>query len=110
MLKNDPSKFVPGRSRRQEKLPYSMHLLTENEKNCDLCGPPFPSFTPQDIRGISVCSYNCVKRFVNEVLAKPKGFQIIQGKTKREASGRPSILHSVVADDRSSISNVRAPM
>ena len=91
LLKKDSTKFVPGRNRRKEKLAYHMHEIEESEKKCSLCGPPFLELTSSDLLGLSVCSYNCVKRFVNEVLAKPKGFQVKQGKTKPEKDGRPSV-------------------
>lgn len=91
LLKKDSTKFVPGRNRQKDKLPYDLHELEESEKKCSLCGPPFLELIPSDLLGLSVCSYNCVKRFVNEVLAKPKGFQVIQGKTKPEKDGRPGV-------------------
>jgi hypothetical protein len=78
------AKSLVIRKRKKDPLAYSM----VNEKNsvtefgglldtpCPTCGPPFPSTDVALLLGKTPCSFQCGKRFVEQVLAFPNGFMI----------------------------------
>lgn len=77
----DLIKFVPGRKRQQDKLPYDMTPIASEDRSCRLCGPPFDDIAVSDLTGESVCSFACCKRFVVEAIGKLHGFALKHGKS-----------------------------
>ena len=69
------------RGRRNVALPYSMQ--TVSERDCDLCGPPFKVYSMEELVGKSVCSFECVKRYCNEVWYMPWGLKLNQTRCRR---------------------------
>jgi hypothetical protein len=70
------------RARRKNPLPYTMHPVSVTERKCDLCGPPFKVQALKDLVGKSVCSFECAKRYGNEVWYHPWGLKLNHGKVK----------------------------
>jgi hypothetical protein len=77
----DLIKFVPGRKRQQDKLPYDMTPIASEDRSCRLCGPPFDDIAVSNLTGEPVCSFACCKRFVVEAIGKPHGFAVKHGKS-----------------------------
>src|SRR5437773_1929481 len=71
---------VTERPRREDPLPYSMNMLGVMEKACPLCGPPFTVIPLAQLLDMSVCSFECAKRYVIEVYAHPFGYNLTHGK------------------------------
>ena len=71
---------------KQDPLPYTMHTLTPEEKVCDFCGPPFKKMPAERMLFNPMCSFECGKRYVVEVLARPFGFNVIHGSTVGSAA------------------------
>jgi len=46
------------------------------DTGCPTCGPPFPSTDVILLLGKTICSFQCGKRFVEQVLAFPNGFTV----------------------------------
>lgn len=76
----DPIKFVPGRKRREDPLPYDMS--PKGKKSCRLCGPPFDDHLLEGLLLEPVCSFECGKRYFVEAVAKPAGFTLKHAKVK----------------------------
>ena len=85
---------VTERARREDPLPYSMNMLGVTEKACPLCGPPFTVIPLAQLLDMSVCSFECAKRYVIEVYAHPFGYNLTHGKVVRDEGtvGRESFL------------------
>src|SRR2546423_10812206 len=66
---------------KKDPLPYTMNTLTPEEKLCDFCGPPFKKMPAETMLFNPMCSFECGKRYVVEVLARPFGFNVIHGST-----------------------------
>jgi len=75
------SSTIKERERRRELLPYSMQPLQSKEyRICKLCDPPFEDYSEACLEGQIVCSFECVKRYVQEHLTKPIGLKVKHGK------------------------------
>lgn len=82
----------PIRTRKLDPLPYDVPDPDTLEPCCLLCGPPFQIF--DTIQGMEVCSFECAKRYVDTVLAHPRGFKVKHSKTEPSDGtfGREGIL------------------
>lgn len=74
------SSTAEPRKRREDPLPFSMQRIDPNDRQCTLCGPPFDTSHSSQLRGQLVCSFECAKRYVAEVLINPHGLNICHGK------------------------------
>lgn len=87
--------IVPRRERKQELLPYSMDLINEDDRQCDLCGPPFKEIPWNQFQDLSVCTWECGKRYFVEKISRPVGCKLIHGKSiPNDIFGRGTALHT----------------
>lgn len=73
---------VRKQNRRTDPLPYSMAPMRPDEKICLLCGPPFTIYPLPELYLMYVCSFECAKRYVLEIYARPFGYNLTHGKVK----------------------------
>ena len=74
-------------ARRKDPLPYSTFPLDQDQRKCELCGPPFLPLGGK-LQDTLACSFECGKRYVVEHMGKPHGFRVKHGKSKRLADGK----------------------
>ena len=91
---------VPRRERKQELLPYTMVPINEEDRQCELCGPPFKEIPWNKFQDLSICTWECGKRYFVEKLSKPVGCHLIHGKSiPNHVFGRCTALHTDHAAD-----------
>jgi len=84
---SDPLERLKDLSFKKDPLPYTTEVMTDEQKLCEFCGPPFKVMTQEEMLASSACSFECAKRYVVEVLAKRRGFRIVHGKTVKRPDG-----------------------
>jgi len=89
-----------ARNRKPDPLPYTMENKNvevwdeiSGPHTCPTCGPPFSPRDVSKLEGLSICSFECGKRYIEQVVAHPNGFSLKHGKSpdfvKEEGFGHP---------------------
>ena len=74
--------------------------ISEEDRHCDLCGPPFKEIPWDQFQDLPICTWECGKRYFVQKLSKPVGCHLIHGKSiLNDMFGRRTALRTDCAAD-----------